>query len=142
MIAIDTNLLIYAHRAAVPEHNAAKNAISKACNSRGGCGVATSCIAEFFSIVTHSTATGNPSTPNQAAQFITMLEEDGGLIIFNQGPRFSSRLLQTAIDLQISGVRIFDLQIALCALDNGATELWTHDHAFVKVPGLKIINPL
>jgi hypothetical protein len=58
------------------------------------------------------------------------------------GPAFSARLLQTAVDLGVSGPRVFDLQIGLCALDGGATELWTHDRRFVKLPGLIIRDPL
>lgn len=42
----------------------------------------------------------------------------------------------------MSGPRVFELQISLCALDGGATELWTHDRAFVKVPGLTLRDPL
>ena len=71
-----------------------------------------------------------------------MLEEDGGMLLLAQGPQFAQRLLQTATDLGVVGARIFDLQIALCALDGGATELWTHDRAFVKVPGLRVRDPL
>jgi len=51
-------------------------------------------------------------------------------------------LVQTAVDLGVSGPRVFDLQIGLCALDGGATELWTHDRRFVKIPGLIIPDPL
>jgi hypothetical protein len=32
--------------------------------------------------------------------------------------------------------RIFDLQIALCAFESGARELWSYDARFVTVPGL------
>ena len=142
MIAIDTNILVYAHRAAVPEHRAAQAAIEAACNSRNGCGVAIASVAEFYSIVTHPAASGRPSTPDEAADFLGMLEQDGGLMILGPGPEFTARLLQTAADLAVTGPRIFDLQIALCALDGGATELWSHDKAFVKVPGLRLRDPL
>ncbi len=47
-----------------------------------------------------------------------------------------------AADLGVTGVRVFDLQIGLCALDSGATELWTHDRGFVKIPGLAVHDPL
>jgi predicted nucleic acid-binding protein len=70
------------------------------------------------------------------------LQEDGGLAVWSQGARFVDRLLQTAADLDVRGVRVFDLQIALCALDAGASELWTHDARFVKVPGLRLRDPL
>jgi predicted nucleic acid-binding protein len=42
----------------------------------------------------------------------------------------------------IRGPRIFDLQIGMIALENGARELWTHDAGFVAVPGLKVRDPL
>lgn len=63
MIAIDTNLLIYAHRSATPEHRAAGVAIESALNAPGGCGVTLPSVAEFFSIVTHPNTIGRPSAP-------------------------------------------------------------------------------
>ncbi|MFM8292341.1 MAG: type II toxin-antitoxin system VapC family toxin, partial [Planctomycetia bacterium] len=65
MIAIDTNLLIYAHRSRTAEHRSARRAIEKAIGSSGGCGIALPSIAEFFGIVTHPAA-GQPSTPAEA----------------------------------------------------------------------------
>lgn len=142
MIAIDTNLLVCAHRSGAAQHGAAKRAIEEACGSRGGCGVAEQSVAEFWSVVTHPAAEGGPSTADEAAGFLRALEEDGGVVVFTPGPGFAARLVQTAIDLDVRGPRIFDLQIALCALDGGATELWTRDARFVKVPGLRIHDPL
>jgi predicted nucleic acid-binding protein len=45
-------------------------------------------------------------------------------------------------DRAVSGPRIFDLQIALTACEGGATELWTHDAAFIAVPGLRVSDAL
>jgi toxin-antitoxin system PIN domain toxin len=142
MIALDTNLLIYAHRAATSEHRAAQAAIEAAASSRSGCGIAAPSVAEFFSVVTHPAASGRPSTPEEAAAFLRELRDEAGVAIWSQGPGFADRLLQTAADLGVHGVRIFDLQIALCALDAGACELWTHDGRFLKVPGLRLRDPL
>ena len=107
----------------------------------GGCGIAVPSVAEFFSIVTHPTASGRPSPPQSAADFLASLRESGveGL---GPGPAFAARLVQMAADLGVKGARIFDVQIGLCSLDGGATELWTHDSAFVKIPGLMIRDPL
>lgn len=58
------------------------------------------------------------------------------------GPGFAARLVQAAADLRVTGARIFDLQIGLCALDGGAVDLWTHDRGFVKILGLVIHDPL
>ncbi len=140
MIALDTNLLIYAHRAGTAEHRSARRAIEKAIGSRGGCGIALPSIAEFFSIVTHPAA-GQPSKPAAARGFLAALE-DAGVVLLGPGPSFAIRLLQIAADLSVIGPRIFDLQIALCALDGGAGRVWTNDRRFVKLPGLAIEHPL
>jgi uncharacterized protein len=142
VIAVDTNILIYAHRSAVPEHHAARGAIEAACSAPRGWGIALASVFEFYGIVTHPSASGRPSTPQEAAAFLRMLEEQGGLVVWSPGPQFGRRLLQVAADLGVVGNRIFDLQIALCALEGGATELWTHDRAFVKIPGLRLRDPL
>jgi predicted nucleic acid-binding protein len=141
MIVIDTNLLIYAHRSATPEHRAAQDAIEAACSMPDGCGIALPSVAEFFSIVTHPAATGGPSQPQAAADFLRALQEAGMMMIL-PGASFPARLLQAAADLGVTGVRIYDLQIALCAIDGGATQLWTHDAGFVKIPGLAVSDPL
>src|ERR1700690_1385205 len=39
VIAVDTNLLVYAHRAGCPEHDAARRAIEDAANDAGGWGI-------------------------------------------------------------------------------------------------------
>jgi toxin-antitoxin system PIN domain toxin len=141
MIAIDTNLLIYAHRAATAEHRRARQAIEAALNAPGGCGITMPSIAEFFSVVTHPAASGKPSSPRAAADFLASLRE-AGVEELVPGPGFASRLVQVAADLGVAGARIFDLQIGICALDGGAIELWTHDGNFVKIPGLVIRDPL
>lgn len=141
MIALDTNLLIYAHRSATSEHAAARTAIETALNSPGGCGITLPSVAEFFSIVTHPQASGRPSSPQAAADFLAALR-DAGIEMLAPGPAFAGRLAQLAADLSVAGVRIFDLQIGLCALDGGAGELWTHDGNFLKIPGLVVRDPL
>gem|GEM_PF-7044891 len=50
MIAVDTNLLVYAHRAGCPEHAAARRAIEEAANDTEGWGIPSSCLFEFWSV--------------------------------------------------------------------------------------------
>ncbi|NBX30362.1 PIN domain-containing protein [bacterium] len=141
MIAIDTNLLVYAHRSATAEHRAARKAIEAALNTAGGCGITLPSIAEFYSVVTHPAASGRPSSAGAAADFLASLRE-AGVEELAPGSAFAVRLVRMAADLGVNGARIFDLQIGLCALDGGATELWSHDGGFVKIPGLSLRDPL
>lgn len=142
MIALDTNLLIYAHRAATAEHGAAQGAIEEALDAPGGCGIAAASVSEFWAIVTHPAAAGRPSTVDEASRFLRALVDSGGLQVWAPGVGFGERLWQLATDLRVAGVRIFDLQIALTAFENGAREIWTHDRAFVSLPGLRVRDPL
>jgi len=141
VIALDTSLLVYAHRSRVPEHQAARKAVERAAAGADGWGIAAPTLPEFWGIVTHPAATGRSSTPGQASAFIRALVSAGAQL-WLPGPGFAERLLQVAADLHVTGPRIFDLQIALVAFDNGATELWTHDRHFVKFPGLTVHDPL
>jgi len=68
--------------------------------------------------------------------------ETGRARIFSPGVNGFARLLADAEQRGVSGPRIFDLQIALAALNGGATRIWTHDAGFLPVPGLVIEDPL
>jgi predicted nucleic acid-binding protein len=141
MIAIDTNLLVYAHRSAVPEHRKAQMAIEKALSSPGRCGIALPCIAEFWSVVTGAGFWSRPSTAKEANEFLRSLSESG-MEVWLPGPEFDARFLQYAKEIKVSGARIFDLQIALIAREAGAREIWSHDRKFISVAGLRVVNPL
>ena len=142
MIAIDTNLLIYAHRSKCNESPTARIAIEDACRSSKGWGFSFPCLAEFWCVVTHSECENRSSTPGEADRFIQSLVDEGGATIWLPTAGFESRLSGIARDLNVKGARIFDLQIALIAYENGATKIWTHDKNFLKIPGLKVEDPL
>jgi len=141
VIALDTNLLVYAHRSGVSEHMSARRAIDRASEDPRGWGVALPTVAEFWMNVTHPAAAGGPSTSKQAGDFLhSILIEGPGTVWMPREP-FWPRCIQLASDLNVRGVRIFDLQIGLIAFDNGATEVWTHDRDFVAFPGLRVHDP-
>jgi len=141
VIAVDTNLLVYAHRAAVPEHRKAQRAIEEAAARPGGCAIPLPCVCEFWMVVTHPSSAGKPSRLEQARAFITNLLAGGLSIIYPQAGT-AERLVKLAADLNVTGPRIFDLQIGLICRQAGVRELWTHDADFVSVPGLAVKDPL
>jgi toxin-antitoxin system PIN domain toxin len=142
MIAIDTNLLVYAQRRHTPEHRSARKAIERASADSRGWGIPLPCIAEFWCVVTHPASSGGPSPATEAQAYLHALTGGGGASIWTAGTGFWERLTQLASDMKIAGARVFDLQIALIALENGATELWSHDRAFAGLPGLLVRDPL
>jgi predicted nucleic acid-binding protein len=123
MIALDTNILIYAHRTGgVPEHRAAKRLIEELAESTGGWCIPFPCVAEFWAVVTHPAFTGRPSRPREARQFLNNLVTAGAKILY---PRMGAmeHLAELAVRLDVQGARIFDLQIGLICQDSGALDL-------------------
>jgi predicted nucleic acid-binding protein len=142
VIAIDTNLLVYAHRAGCGEHTAARGAIERAAANPGGWSIPLPCLLEFWSVVTHPACVGGASASSIARRFIDALISRAGALVLQPGPNFLQRCLQTAERLSVAGPRVFDLQIGLLCTDAGVTEIWTHDGGFIALPGLKVIDPL
>ena len=142
MICVDTNILIYAHRAGTDEHPAAQAVIERAAASRRGWGISLPSIGEFWAQVTHPRFPGGPSTVAEAAGFLDGLLGAGQARVFTPGPDFPERLIDAVRELEIRGPRVFDVQIGLMARAAGATQLWTHDASFVPVAGLRIADPL
>jgi len=142
VIAVDTNLLVYAHRAGCPEHEAARRAIEEAANDIRGWGIPSSCLFEFWSVVTHPSSAGGGSSPASARGFIEALVDTAGAVILPPPSALVPRCLQIADQLDVRGPRIFDLHIGLAALEAGVTEIWTHDAGFIAIPGLKVHDPL
>lgn len=140
MIALDTNLLVYAHRTESREHLASQRAIEKAAASSRGWGIPAPCLAEFWRVVTHPRAV-RPSTPQEANRFLLGLT-DAGAQFLAPGRGFSERLLELAVTLHLRCQMLFDCQIALTCRDAGAEEIWTNDSAFLHIPGLRVRNPL
>lgn len=141
MIALDTNLLVYAHRSGLPEHRGARRAIERASRDASGWGLTLASVAEFWSVVTHPESRGGASSAVEARGFLGALSAAGART-WSPGVGFADRLLALAGRLGVQGPRVFDLQIGLTAFENGAAELWTHDSSFVALPGLRIHDPL
>ncbi len=142
MIAIDTNLLVYAHRSQVPEHRAARKAIEQASMHPEGWGFTLTNLLEFWSIVTHPSAPPRPSAPAEASAFLQSMVRDADAQIWLPREGFNQRLVRLGSKLRVSGPRIFDLTIALTAFEGGAREIWTHDLGFLSMPGMRVVFPL
>jgi toxin-antitoxin system PIN domain toxin len=138
MIALDTNLLVYAHRAGAPQHDQAKQWIMKAVAHPAGWGIASPCLAEFWAVVTHPSCPGGPTSPDQAISFLNSVLQDGGGQVWEALSGMGLRLMSQAAKYTLSGPRIFDLQIAMIARDHGANQIWTYDRQFIAIDGVSV----
>jgi toxin-antitoxin system PIN domain toxin len=142
MIAIDTNLLVFAHREDAPDHQAAINALRPILEGSAPWALPWTCVHEFISIVTHPGIYKPASTLLEALGFIDALLESPQLHLLAESPGYYQKLRALAVAARLKGPRIHDARIAALCLHHGVRELWTADRDFSTFPQLRTHNPL
>ena len=141
MIAIDTQLLVYAHRKDSPWHRPASDKIAALANTGARWAIPMHCLVEFYSVVTRAVYRP-PSTPKQALQQIDNWVEAPSLTVLSEDVQTWEFVRDLALAAAIRGPRIYDARIAAVCLQHGVTELWTHDRDLSRFPALRVRNPL
>lgn len=142
MIAVDANLLVYAHREDSPWHNAALKAIQSLAEGRNLWAIPWPCVHEFFAIVTHPRIY-RPPTPHQiAVNAIRAWMESPSLQMIGEGPNYFEKLEELVCAGKVTGPLIHDARIATICLTNGVKTLYTMDRDFSRFPTLHTKNPL
>jgi predicted nucleic acid-binding protein len=141
MIAVDTNLLVYAHRVDMPQHVAAAEAVRGLAEGRQPWAIAWPSIHEFFAVVTHARFRP-PSPPRLALLAIQNLVASPSLHLIGEGIDHLDWLARFIGRGNVVGAMIHDARIAAICLAHGVNELWTADRDFSRFPELKTHNPL
>ena len=142
MIAIDTNILIYAHRRDSPHHRAAVERIRSLAEGRAAWAIPWPCLHEFYSIVTNPRIYLPPSTSDEA---LTQMEEwlkAPTLAALRESEQHWSQLRTLITAGRIVGPRVHDARVAAICIEHGVSELWTADRDFSRFPNLNTVNPL
>jgi uncharacterized protein len=72
MIALDTNILVHAHRRNSSLHSEANHCVKKLAESPGQWGICFHSLVEFYGIVSHPKIWKSPSTPLQIERQIAV----------------------------------------------------------------------
>jgi uncharacterized protein len=142
VIAVDTNVLLYAHRADSPFHENAKRLVTALAEGRPAWAIPWPCLHEFLAIVTHARVF-DPPTPLAGAldQLDAWLESPSVVVLSERDGYWPvlHRLLEAG---RITGPLVHDARVAALCLLHGVRELWTADRDFQRFPGLVVRNPL
>ena len=142
MIAVDSNLLIYSHRADSKFHVAAKELIDSLRHQSVPWAIPWPCVHEFISIITHPGIYKPPTPLNEALEALAMWQAGDNLHLLSESTGYYEKLCKLALAAKLSGPRIHDARIAALCLHHGVHELWTADRDFSLFPQLKTRNPL
>lgn len=141
MIAVDTNILIYAHREESPFHDQARSSIEALAGSGVAWAIPWPCVHEFHSIVTHPRVFDPPTPIDAAIDQMEAWMECPWLEILGETAHHWRRLRGMIAQARITGPRIHDARIAAICLQHGVSELWSADRDFSAFPDLRVRNP-
>lgn len=142
MIAIDTNILVYSHRADSPWHSVAKLAVKTLAEGKRSCAIPWPCVHEFLAVATHPKIYDPPSTAKQAIEQVDAWLESPKLVLIAEAADHWLTLAQQINAGQISGPMVHDARVAAICLEHGVSELWSVDRDFSRFPNLRVRNPL
>jgi toxin-antitoxin system PIN domain toxin len=142
LIALDTNLLVYAHREDCSWHTAAYSLITALAEGLAPWAIPWPCIHEFLAIVTHHKIYSPPTPLEAAIDQVNAWMESPSLVLLSESQQYWSDLRSLLQAGQIAGPQVHDARVAALCLHHGVKELWTADRDFSRFSGLTIRNPL
>jgi toxin-antitoxin system PIN domain toxin len=142
VIAIDTNLLVYAHRADSPFHDAAVAAVTALAEGSRLWAIPWPCVHEFLAVVTHPRIYKPPTPLEQALAQVDAWLESPTLRLLGEAETHWDALRSLVVAGQVAGPQIHDARIAALCLAHGVDLLWSADRDFSRFPALPVANPL
>lgn len=142
MIAVDTNILVYAHRRDADWHDRAAECVRSLAEGRAAWAIPWPCLHEFFAIVTHPRVYAPPTPVPAALDQIEAWLEAPGLQLLGEGAEHWTTLRPLLAAGRIAGPKVHDARVAALCLAHAVQALWTADRDFSRFPSLRAVNPL
>lgn len=142
MIAVDTNLLVFAHREDSPWHEAAYARLAELAAGRAAWAIPWPCLHEFLAIVTHPRIYLPPTPLATALDQVEAWVESPSLVLLAEPEGYWQEVRAVLETGRITGPQIHDARIAAICRIYGVQELWSADRDFNRFPGLPVRNPL
>lgn len=142
MIAVDTNILVYAHRADSDWHLLADTSLTKLAESGVPWAIPWPCIHEFIAIVTHPRIYNPPTPLADAIEQVECWLEAPGLVLLSEAPSYWASFRRLLEKAKVIGPRVHDARVAALSIQYGVTELWTADRDFGRFREIAVSNPL
>ena len=142
MIAVDTNLLVYAHREDSAWHAAASRCLLELAEGRAPWAIPWPCIHEFLAVATHPRIYDPPTPLPRAVEQVAAWLESPSVVLLAESEGYWPRLRQMLQSGRVTGPQVHDARVAALCRHHGVRELWTIDRDFSRFPDLTVRNPL
>jgi uncharacterized protein len=136
VIALDTNVLVYAHRAEMPLHAPALARLRELAEGTEPFAIPLFVIGEFVRVVTHPRAFTPPTALDVALAFVDGILGSPSARLLTPSTTFPALFADACRDGAAVGNLAFDAQLVAVCREHGVTELLTEDRDFTRFPGL------
>jgi len=142
MIAVDTNILLYAHREDSEFHTQALQLVCELAESTAPWAIPWPCIHEFIAISTHPRIYQPPTPLPTALSAVQAWIQAPTCRLLSEGPGYADVLQLMLRASKATGPLVHDARIAALCAHHGVRELWTADRDFSRFGKLRTRNPL
>jgi toxin-antitoxin system PIN domain toxin len=142
LIAVDTNILVYAHRTDSEWHERAVVRLRALAEGRAAWAVPWPCIHEFLAIVTHPRIYDPPTPVVAALDQVESWLESPSLHLLGEDRSHWAALRPLLEAGRAAGPKVHDARIVALCLGQGVEVLWSADRDFGRFPALATLNPL
>lgn len=132
MTAVDTNVLIYAHRRETERHVEALERLTALAEGDSPWGLPVFCIAEFIRVVTHLRVFTPPSDLRTALDFVDRLLDSPSSRLLLPGASYPGTFRAVCESAKVRGNLAFDAQIVASCAEHGVRDLLTADRDFAR----------
>lgn len=139
MIAVDTNILVYAFNADAPECERAVAALRKLALGNVAWALPVFVVGEFLRVVTNPRGPlSRPGRAQDAMRGVDTLLASPSARLLTPGRRYLPLLRALIADTGPRGNEVFDAQVAAVCLEQGATTILTNDARFRQFQGITV----
>lgn len=136
MIAVDANVLVYAHRPDSIHHSEAATAVRSLAEGSSTWALPWPCLHEFYGVVTNPRLFAQPTPSVIALDQIGAWAESPSVRLLSESATHLRTLGQLLGAAKLAGPAVHDAKIAAICLDHGVRALLTMDRDFSRFPAL------
>jgi len=142
VIAVDTNILVYAHRRDCVFHEAASAAVRALAEAPAPWAIPWPCLHEFLAVVTSPRIFKTPTSIDKALRQVHAWRSAPSLSLLHEAPGYWECLQDVLARSRVRGPQVHDARIAALCVFHRVRELWTADRDFSRFSSIATHNPL
>ncbi|CAN5878456.1 type II toxin-antitoxin system VapC family toxin [soil metagenome] len=140
MIAVDTNVLVFAHRSETELHDIALARLRELAEGETPWAIPVFVLGEFLRVVTHPVILIPPTSRAVATQALGAVVSAPTCRVLNPLDGFWTQFETVVSEAKVDGNALFDAQIVAVCRQHGVDEILTEDRGFRRFNGIRQVG--